>query len=268
MDLSRYLARIGYEGTARADLDTLREVHRRHLLAIPYENLDVQLGRPVGVGVEAAYDKIVRRGRGGWCYEMNGLLGWALGELGFSVTRMAGGVARALGGDFMVGNHLVLRVDLDGPWIADAGFGDGPLEPYPLAEGAFRQRWFDFRLEALEDGWWRLHNHPHGSAPSFDVRNLAADEALLAEKCQFLQTAPQSPFVQNAIVQRHTPQGLLMLRGRVLRAAGADGLQTRLIETARDYVALLKNDFALDLPEAADLWPAIQARHDALFAEP
>jgi N-hydroxyarylamine O-acetyltransferase len=267
MELAAYLVRIGFEGTPRPDLATLREVHRRHLLAIPYENLDVQLGRRSGVGVEAAYDKIVGRGRGGWCYEMNGLLGWALGEIGFEVTRMAGGVMRAVVGDVMVGNHLVLRVDLDQPWIADAGFGDGPLEPFVLAEAPFSQGAFDFRLEAVEDGWWRVHNHQHGGAASFDFRSLPADDALLSEKCEFLQTSPLSPFVQNAVVQRHTPEGLVIMRGRVLRTIGAGGVEERLVGSAEEYVAVLKDRFALDLPEAGALWSLIVERHEALFAQ-
>ncbi len=62
-----------------------------HLRAIPYENLDVQLGRPVTIGRDAVLDKVIGRGRGGWCYEMNGVLGWALEQLGFKITRLAGG---------------------------------------------------------------------------------------------------------------------------------------------------------------------------------
>lgn len=264
--LADYLRRIGFEGEARPDLGTLKRIHRLHHLAIPYENLDVQLGQPVTTDPAAAFDKIVGRGRGGWCYEMNGLLGWALAEIGFEVTRMAGGVVRQLRGDEMVGNHLVLRVETDeGPWMADVGFGDGPIDPYPIAEGSFRNGLFDFRLERPEDGWWRLHNHPAGGAPSFDFRMEPADEAGLAAKCEWLQTAPESNFVLNAVVQRHREDALLMLRGRTLRTATAAGLEDRMVGSADDYVALLREAFGLDLPEAAGLWPAILARHEALF---
>jgi N-hydroxyarylamine O-acetyltransferase len=72
MDLQAYFDRIGFAGPARPDLATLRAIHRAHLLAVPYENLDVQLGRPVTLDPAHAFDKIVRRRRGGWCYEMKG----------------------------------------------------------------------------------------------------------------------------------------------------------------------------------------------------
>ena len=92
MNLAAYLARIGHTGPVQPDLATLRAVHRAHHFAIPYENLDVQLKRPVVTDPAAAFDKIVTRRRGGWCYEMNGVLGWALAEIGFNVTyRMSGG---------------------------------------------------------------------------------------------------------------------------------------------------------------------------------
>ncbi|MFZ5667929.1 MAG: arylamine N-acetyltransferase family protein [Pseudomonadota bacterium] len=268
MDLARYLRRIGFGGEARPDLATLRAVHRAHLAAVPYENLDVQLGRPSTTDPAQAYAKIVDRGRGGWCYEMNGLLGWALGEIGFSVTRMAGAVHRATLGEATVGNHLVLKVEVDGEaWIADVGFGDGPSGPYPLAAGAFRDHGFDFTLEARDNGWWRLHNHPRGGAPSFDFRDEAADEAVFVERCAWLQTAPDSPFVLNAVVQRLTPDGLAVLRGRTLRRLTPDGDETRLLASADELVAVLRSVFSLDLPEAAALWPSIRARHAALFGE-
>lgn len=74
MDLRSYLDRIGFAGEAHADLETLRRLHRGHVETIPYENLDVQFGVPVDRTPEAAFEKLVYRKRGGWCYEMNGLL--------------------------------------------------------------------------------------------------------------------------------------------------------------------------------------------------
>ena len=266
MNLTAYLDRIGHADPVARDLATLRAIHRAHHFAIPYENLDVQLGRPVITDPAAAFDKIVTRRRGGWCYEMNGLLGWALSEIGFKVTRMMAGVRSEQDGDIAVGNHLILRVDLpEGPWLADVGFGDGPLDPYPIVAGPVQGGMFTYRLEALPKGWWRLHNHPAGGGPTFDFQIAPADEATMAERCIWLQTDPQSPFVQNAVIQRHRPDRLLLMRGRAFRTLTATESIDRLIADADDYVATLKADFGVDVPEAAALWPAIAARHEALF---
>ena len=268
MDLQAYLDRIGFAGVPRADLATLRALHRGHSLAISYENLDVQLGRPLTTSPAEAFDKIVRGGRGGWCYEMNGLLGAVLDEVGFKVTRLAGGVHRMVRGEEAVGNHLVLLVDLDdGPWIADVGFGDGSRDPFPLKDGPIVSDGYEYRLQNLADGWWRLHNHPNGGAPNFDFALEPADPALLAAKCLELQTSPLSVFVMTAIAQRHLGGEIRLLRGRAFRRLTPGAKTDSLIDTADDFVALLKREFELDVPEAASLWERICVRHEELFAK-
>ena len=139
------------------------------------------------------------------------------------------------------------------------------VEPIAIEAGAFRQGFLDFRLEELGGGWWRFHNHPGGGAPSFDFELRPADEALLATKCDWLQTAPESLFVQNTVVQRHFPDRLTMLRGRTLKTLSAKDPVTHQINSSAEYVATLSNVFDLDLPEAERLWPKIVARHEQLF---
>jgi N-hydroxyarylamine O-acetyltransferase len=268
MDLQAYFDRIGFSGPARADLATLRGLHRAHLQAVPYENFDVQLGRPLTPDPTAAFEKIVGRRRGGWCYEMNGVFGLVLAELGFKVTRMAGAAMREMMGDVAVGNHLVLLVEIGGqPWIADVGFGDGTLEPFRLEPAAMAVGGYAFRVEAMDEGWWRFHNHEQGGARSFDFRVAPADPALLAAKCQALQTASDSTFVLNAIAQRYRGETILQLRGRTLRRVTPPGaVETRLLASADELVAVLAGEFDLDLPEAATLWPRICARHEEVMA--
>lgn len=265
MNLSAYLNRIGFAGAAVPNLATLKAIHRAHVETIPYEDLDVQFGAPVSRAPEAAFDKIVTRLRGGWCYEMNGLLGWALEQIGFDVARLAGGVVREFMGEQAVGNHLVLIVRLDEPWIADAGFGDGLIEPVPLKEGAFANGAFECSLEQIADGWWRYRNDPRGSAPSFDFHPDMRDEALLEDRCQWLQTHPDSPFVQTAVVQRWRNGEHLSLRGRVFQRIGVKGKHVDILEDEAAFLRVLRDEFNLDLPQAAALWPKICARHEDVF---
>jgi N-hydroxyarylamine O-acetyltransferase len=268
VDLQAYFDRVGFRGRAHADLATLRALHRAHLQAVPYENFDVQLGRPLTPDPAAAFEKIVGRRRGGWCYEMNGAFGLVLAELGFKVTRMAGAAMREMMGDVAIGNHLVLLVEIDGaPWIADVGFGDGALEPFALKPAAMTFGGYAFRVEAMDEGWWRFHNHEQGGARSFDFQVAPADPALLAAKCDGLQTAPDSTFVLNAVAQRYRGETILQLRGRVLRRVTPPGaVETQLLASADELVAVLAREFDLDLPEAATLWPRICARHDEVMA--
>lgn len=265
-DLDRYLERIGFRGTPRPDVATLTALHRRHLLAIAYENLDVQLGVPVSLDIEPIYGKLVLEGRGGWCYEMNGLLAWALEAIGFPLTRLAAGVWREVRGDDAVGNHLALRVqpeDDESAYLADVGFGDGILEPVPVRPGPFRQASFEFSLEQVDADWWRFHNHPHGGARTFDFTLQPADPDLLARQCRFLQTSPQSPFTQVAVVQRHVPEGLAVLRGRVLTRIAAGGIERRELSSHAELDQVLHDLFDLTLPDTSALWRRVEAQHAA-----
>src|SRR5437016_7551475 len=98
MDTNAYLERIGYRGRIRPNLDVLRGLHRKHLLSIPFENLDIHLGRPIILSKNAFYDKIITLRRGGFCYELNGLFATLLDEMGFKVSMLSARVARKSGG--------------------------------------------------------------------------------------------------------------------------------------------------------------------------
>lgn len=267
MKLQDYFDRIGFGGGAKPDLPTFRALHRAHAQSIPYENLDVQLGAPVTREIGAIFDKIVRRRRGGWCYEMNGLLGWALEEIGFDVDFLAGGVTRDINGDAVVGNHLVLLVGVDGrKWVGDVGFGDGLIEPSPLEEGPVESHPLKGAFKSLGKTWWRYSNEPRTGGPTFDFSPAANDPALLDAKCVFLQTDAGSPFVQNAVLQKWRGPEHYSLRGRVLRRLTPDTDERSLIAGPDAYVETLQSIFDLDFPDAARLWPKIEARHAALFS--
>jgi N-hydroxyarylamine O-acetyltransferase len=268
LKLSDYLQRIRFEGSARPNLATLKAIHRAHQLAIPFENLDVLLRRPVVLDLAANYDKIVRQRRGGWCYEMNGVMGWALQEIGFEVLRMSAGVMRVQAGDAQLGNHLCLLARLEEPYLVDVGFGGSLAEPFPLKAAERMDCPYRLGLSELGDGYWRFAETAHGDndAFSFDFRVAPADEALLARQCQFLQTDRASPFTQNLVVQRRTADTHLSLRGRVLATVHATRIDKKLLNSADELITVLRDSFDLNLPEAAALWPSVCARHEALFA--
>lgn len=261
--LAAYLARIGLARPPALDLAGLSALLAAHLERIPYENLDVQLGRKLGLSLDATFAKLVTGRRGGWCYEMNGLLGWALGELGFAVRAVAGGVERDKLGDETIGNHLVLLVDLDRTYLVDAGLGDGPNRPLPLIAGDYRIGWRQTRLYQIEDGWWRFQNYPGAFASAFDFRDGPCDHAALARANEWLQIDPESPFLQNAVVLRQEGDAILSLTGRVLKRQDAAGADKSDIASAADYRRCLAEGFGLDLAavDAERLWPKILDRH-------
>lgn len=268
MELSAYLHRIGYAGPATPDLATLTALMAAHLAAIPFENLDVQLGNRVTTDLPAIYAKLVERQRGGWCYENNGLFGWALREIGFEVRRISAGVMRVVRGDTALGNHLALMVTIEGrEWLADVGFGGTLAAPIPLGEGIHEHSPFSVGLVEVDSYWRFEERYAGGDAFSFDFLSGPADEALLARQCDWLQSDPESIFVQNLVVQQRQGETHWTLRGRVLLERGVERETKRLIGSAEELVAVLSERFGLDLPEAATLWDKVCARHDRLFAE-
>ena len=265
--LATYLERIGFRGSARPDLETLRALQSAHVRTVPFENLDVQLHRPVGLDLDSCFDKIVRQRRGGWCFELNGVMGWALQEIGFDVLRMCAGVGRESLGDGQMGNHLCLLVRIEQPYFVDVGFGGSLLQPLPLAVAAHDHSPYRIDLTNIGQDYWRFSEQSHSEPFSFDFRVGAADEARFAEKCASLQSSPDSSFVQNLVVQRRTTDAHLSLRGRVLTTLNEAGEERIELASADELVAALGNEFDLYVPEAAALWPVICARHNAVFKE-
>jgi N-hydroxyarylamine O-acetyltransferase len=220
MNVQRYLDRIAYTGPTTPTADTLRALHYAHLVAVPFENLDIAAGRKIILDEDALIRKIVEHRRGGFCYELNGAFAALLRSLGFQVTLLSARVSRAAGGEGPEFDHLALRVDLDEPslarpWIADVGFGESFLHPLRLETGreqvdpagAFRLIQIEDRLQfdKLEPGgrWKRQY--------SFSLVPRSLED--FAGMCHYHQTSPESHFTQNSVCTRATPDGRITLSG-------------------------------------------------------
>ena len=211
MQLTDYLERIHFDGNLMPTLDTLTRLHRAHLLAIPYENLNIHLGRTLTLDPAQIFDKLVTQRRGGWCYEMNGLLAWALREIGFDVTLLASDVRHDMVGDGSAGDHLILLVRLDRPYLADVGFGNGLIEPIPLEPGAYTQRFLTYQLiHDADDDRWFFQNQRYGG-PGFVFTLQPRTLPYFTQRCHELQTLPDSGFVRTTVCHRFTPEGFITL---------------------------------------------------------
>lgn len=255
--LAEYLERIGYTGRPKPDLETLTELHRRHVDTFTWENLDFILRKKIDRDPEVIFDKLMRQRRGGCCFEQTGLFAWMLQAIGFQVAQLAAGVMREQQGDKALGNHLMLIVTLDRPYVVDVGLGNGLIEPIPLEAGEYKQRYMTFRLEHLGGAWWRLHNQPGLMPPSIDLSPELQDEDLLDEKLDWAQTGADSPFWQIALIHRHSPEGLQTAAGRNRVFLDATGVRKTTVADA-DFVDMLEGDFRLG-PQMSELRPQIEA---------
>lgn len=249
MDVQAYLARIGYSGPTPPTLETLRTIHRAHLLSVPFENLDIALGRRIVVDEDVTVRKIVELGRGGFCYELNGAFAALLRALGFQVTLLSARVSRRGGGEGPEFDHLILRVDLSEPYLADVGFGDSFLEPLWLEPGVEqvdfvgRFRIVDngerLQLERLDPdkGWRRQYSF------TLQPRQLAD----FAGMCHYHQTSPESHFTQNSICTRATPGGRITLSGLKLIVTRNGQREERILASERERGEILRTAFGVRL---------------------
>lgn len=268
MKLPLYLERIDYRGIVEPNFATLVALQEAHVCSVPFENLDVQLGRPLSIRIEDAYQKIVMNGRGGWCYEQNGLFGWVLSEIGFDVTRIAASVMRETRGDLSEASHLCLLVttsESDTKYLVDVGFGGSMIRPIALLEAQYDQPPFSLGLDRLDDQYWQYWEDLGDGKFSFDFTEDPACELALSKKCEYLQSDPASHFVLNLVAQRRTRERHLTLRGRVFSVSKPGGKESQTLDSSEALVSILANEFRLDVAGIADLWPKIVARHEQLF---
>ena len=153
LDLDAYLARIGYGPNPGVNAEALRALHQAHLATIPFENVDIALGRGIRLDLGSLQSKLVRRHRGGYCYEHNLLFAAALERLGYDVVRLAARV-RAGREQPAPRTHMMLLAEAGGKrWVSDVGFGNGLLEPLPLEPGGpIRQGDWTFTVEGERSG--------------------------------------------------------------------------------------------------------------------
>jgi N-hydroxyarylamine O-acetyltransferase len=255
MDVSAYVARIRYDGSREPTPETLRAIQVAHLMAVPFENLDIPLGRPLRLDVEGLFHKIVTRHRGGFCFELNGLFAALLRELGFHVDLLGASVARDDGQYGIPSGHMTLRVRCPGsdvPWLADVGFGDPFRDPLRLdiageqadtsiADGR------RFRLSPLgEEILYEMCESDGSWLPRYRFLLEPRPMEHFSGPCDYLQSSPDSPFTRRRICSRATPHGRITISDLKLIVT-VGGSRTEQPIREEDYPALLREQFGMEL---------------------
>jgi N-hydroxyarylamine O-acetyltransferase len=254
---SRYLDRIGYMGPHDASLETLRRLHRSHLFAVPFENLDIALGRRIVCDHDLFFHKIVEQRRGGFCYELNGAFAVLLRDLGYKVTLLSARVPREDGGYTPEFDHLALKVDLDEAWLVDVGFGDSFLDPLRLRIGE-EQRQDQRRFRILEQSGSLCVERAQPENPwkqqySFTLNPRSLDE--FAPMCHYHQTSPESPFTRKSLCTKATPQGRITLSDRKLIITRNGKRQEQHLKSDEEFGTVLRDYFDILLEARPDVQP-------------
>lgn len=269
LDLAGYFERIDYQGAADPTLNVLQDLVTAHTRTIPFENLDPLLGRPIDdLSPAALADKLVRRRRGGYCYEHNGLFGYVLAELGFGVRRFAARMVWTRAPDAPVASltHTLLAVTLPGEqqsYLVDVGFGgQTPTSPILLEVGSAQQTTLEpYRLQ--EDGdslvlqaqirgdWQSLYQFATRTAPPIDLKVGS----------WYASTHPSSHFVTALIASMVTADGRCNMSGRNLAIHRGGATEKIRLDDAAAVVDTLSDRFGINVADAGER-RALEARID------
>lgn len=250
--VDRYLARLGLDPPARPDAAALSALHQAHLTRIPFENLDIHLGVPITLDLDALAEKVLVQHRGGFCYELNGLFATLLSMLGFRITMLGARVWGEHGFGPPLG-HLVLRVGCaDDPteWLADVGFGAHSLFPLRVVHqlrqddpaGVFRlEPVGNGDLDVLRDGSVQYRVEPH-------PRLLTGFEAM----CWYQQTSPRSYFTTAPLATLQTPRGRATLSGDLLIRTEDGVRDERFVGGDAELLEAYRTEFGIELDRVPD----------------
>jgi N-hydroxyarylamine O-acetyltransferase len=251
LDLQAYLQRIGYAGGLEPTVETLTALHRAHVLSIPFENLDILLGRPIRLDLASLQAKLIHERRGGYCFEQNALFAAVLEHLGFHVAGLA---ARVTMGEERTTprTHMILAVDIAGTrWLADVGFGgDTLLDPisFENAEPVHQGAW-GFRL--ADDGdtriLWGLRAEGWLDLYAFTLEPQLPVDYEVAN--HYTSTWPRSPFVTKIIAQRSGLDERWMLIDDELRVERPDGTERWTVASDGERLTILAERFGLAFPD-------------------
>lgn len=275
MDIEAYYQRIGYKNPRnKLDLESLTDIFQHQIRAVPYENLSLHCGESMELDLEAIFDQIVRRERGGWCLQVNYLLYWALTTIGFETTMLGGFVYGSNNDKYSTGMiHLIVQVTISGRnYIVDAGFGRSyqMWQPVELIPGKDQSQVPSiFRLREEGETWYLDQIRKQQHVPDQEFLNSELLEKKIYQKLYcftlqprtieefesantYLQESPSSVFLDKSICSLQTPEGVHCLVGLTLTSRTYNYKEnTDLVEfkvlTEEEVEGVLKTIFNISL---------------------
>lgn len=251
MNVEEYLFRIGCAPVSRPDAETLIALHRAHMRAVPFENLDIHLNRRIVLDTGHLFDKVVIARRGGICYELNGAFGALLTALGFKTTLLS---AEVFTGESTVGpqfDHMALLVEVDGVrYLCDVGFGDSFVEPLLLDErGEQQHAGFSYELHETAGAYTLLRRKvrdPEPMKPSFQFSLAPRQMSDFEAMCEFHQ-GPESHFARKIVCSMATGDGRVTVSGSELIVTRGDTRDVAAIGTGEHRARILMDYFGVSL---------------------
>jgi N-hydroxyarylamine O-acetyltransferase len=252
LDLDAYFDRIQWGGGTSPKYETLAGVLRAHMLFIPFENLDVLLGRPIRLDLDGLQQKLVRARRGGYCFEHGTLFGAVLEEMGFKPVRHTARVVMITPRTAAPRTHMFLTVPVaEGTFVVDPGFGAlAPRIPVPLQEGVEARIGPETHWMARDGPHWILRSRAAGKASDCWLSTLEEDNPVDFEMgSHYVATHPSSPFVNRMMMRALTADGRVTVVNRDVNIRCGDRDVPVQLADRSALRTLLTTYFGFDLPE-------------------
>ena len=261
MEIEKYLQRIGCNGTIRPTIESLQVLQKRHLLSIPFENLDIHYKIPTQLNVESIFEKVVIKKRGGFCYELNGIFYELLRSIGFDVKMISARVfdqrQQIFSPEF---DHLAIIAKIDSvDYLADAGFGEFAFSPLQVEPDTIQNdERGNFRIERHDNSYYKVVKRA-GEAwvPEYMFTLTKRDLSEFEDMCRYNQTSPLSHFTQNKFCSLATEKGRITVTAKKTKITVGDSVTEVPLESEEEFLEALETYFhmrpnnGVQLPSAA-----------------
>ena len=252
MKVEKYFQRIGSEQFDFVpNLENLKYLQRRHLLNIPFENLDIHWKKPIDLKGESLYQKIVENKRGGFCYELNGLFFELLQKAGYESKRISARVSDGKGNFGQEFDHLAIITRIaDENYLVDVGFGDFFAEPIKFVlDEAQTDVNGTFLIKKFDDKYFEVVKKSEESFISQYIFTLKKrDISEFEEMCNFHQTSPDSHFTQNKVCSLMLDDGRKTLTDKKFITTKASQKEEVTINSEREFAEILEREFGIKSP--------------------
>ena len=261
MEIEKYLQRIGCNGTIRPTIESLQVLQKRHLLSIPFENLDIHYKIPIQLNVESIFEKVVIKKRGGFCYELNGIFYELLRSIGFDVKMISARVfdqgQQIFSPEF---DHLAIIAKIDSvDYLADAGFGEFAFSPLKVEPDTIQNdERGNFRIERHDKSYYKVVKMDGEEwIPEYMFTLTKRDLSEFEDMCRYNQTSPLSHFTQNKFCSLATEKGRITVTAKKTKITVGDSVTEVPLESEEEFLEALETYFhirpnsGIQLPSAA-----------------
>ena len=254
MEIEKYLERIGYKGSIKPTIGLLNALQKKHLLNIPFENLDIHYKIPIDLNLANIFEKVVIKRRGGFCYELNGIFHELLNSIGFNVKMVS---ARVFNQEQQIFSpefdHLAIIAKIDSiDYLADVGFGEFAFGPLKIELNTIHNdERGSFRIERYDDLYYNVSKQVGENwVPEYMFTLKKRDLSEFKDMCHYHQTSPLSHFTQNKFCSLPTENGRITVTAKKIKITEGDSVAELQLNSEEEFLVALEKYFHIRLNDS------------------